>query len=537
MIWTDRDTLEEMYPGEDVQDVIESSFSSTDFYYNDRPETAFWTDNNRRRVRLVQCDWAEKGTWWRATYTKSGLLAKPQRSKFKDRKGKSCSGLLLQSSYINRENQRYGMVRGLISLQDEINKRRSKALHLLSVRQVVAEQGAVPDVDKARREVAKPDGYIEVMPGLKFEIEQTADLAAGQFQLLQHATAEMQLSGPNAAMSGTATRASCPGVRSLAQQAGGAAQNEPLADALRFWSRRVYESCWMAAREYWSGGKWVRVTDDLNETRWVGINRPVRLMDKLADMPEQRRAMVMQQMQPPLQPGDPRLQQVIGIENDISDLDVDITIEEGIDIPSLQAEEFQSLVQLASVQPGLIPGDVLIAASGLRDKDMILERMKESTSSSGGPGATAGRTARGAQHGQAQISDMQAKAAANMALAKERSVNAVSALHDAHRTFQGLPDDNATQVQAPAQPENPEQMQPDVALAHHLTDLAQKRADIQKTHAETLLTAAKIPATAQSTLHTAAQTIHTVHQAHNVATTTNRLMRTPIPQPAAPGAP
>ena len=67
------------------------------------------------------------------------------------------------------------MVRGLISLQDEINKRRSKALHLLSVRQVIAEQGAVPDVDKARREVAKPDGFIEVMPGLKFEIEQTAD--------------------------------------------------------------------------------------------------------------------------------------------------------------------------------------------------------------------------------------------------------------------------------------------------------------------------------------------------------------------------
>ena len=98
------------------------------------------------------------------------------------------------------------MVRGLISLQDEINKRRSKAMHLLNVHQVVAEQGAVPDVDKARREVAKPDGYVEVMPGLKFEIQQTTDLAAGQFQLLQHATAEMQLSGPNAAMSGTDPR-------------------------------------------------------------------------------------------------------------------------------------------------------------------------------------------------------------------------------------------------------------------------------------------------------------------------------------------
>ena len=89
----------------------------------------------------------------------------------------------------------------------------------------------------------------------------------------------------------------------------------------------------MAAR-YWKAGKWVRVTDDLNRTRWVGINRPVRLMDKLGRHgPEQRRAMVMQQMQPPLPAGDPRLQQVIGAEYDISDLDVDITVEEGIDIP------------------------------------------------------------------------------------------------------------------------------------------------------------------------------------------------------------
>jgi hypothetical protein len=518
-----------MYP--DADDVIESSFSSTDFYYNDRPETAFWTDNNRRRVRLVQCDWSERGTWWRATYTRSGLLAKPQKSKFKDRKGKSCSGLLLQSSYINRENQRYGMVRGLISLQDEINKRRSKAMHLLNVHQVVAEQGAVPDVDKARREVAKPDGYVEVMPGLKFEIQQTTDLAAGQFQLLQHATAEMQLSGPNAAMSGTDPR-ELSGRAVLAMQAGGAAQNEPLADALRFWSRRVYETAWQAAREFWSGGKWVRVTDDLNETRWVGINRPVRLMDKLADMDPQHRAMVMQQMQ--LQPGDPRLQQVVGIENDITDLDIDITIEEGIDIPSLQAEEFQSLVQLASVQPGLIPGDVLIAASGLRDKDMILERMKAHQQQQQQAQQQAGQLA--TQHAQADIQGKQAKAQADMALAQERKVNAAANVHSVHGEFSAPPygqphvaPDNPPGASQPMQPPaDPEQMTSEMAMAHHMTDLAKKQADIANTRASTLLTAAKIPQTAQQTLHTA-------HQTHQTAITTNRLMRTPIPQPQPQG--
>ena len=99
----------------------------------------------------------------------------------------------------------------------------------------------------------------------------------------------------------------------------------------------------------------------MQDTRWVGINRPVTVQDELAEMPEQQRAMAMQQMQ--LVPGDPRLQQVMRIENDITDFDVDITVSEGQDVPALQQETFQTLVQLASMQPGLIPPEVLIAAS------------------------------------------------------------------------------------------------------------------------------------------------------------------------------
>ena len=57
---------------------------------------------------------------------------------------------------------------------------------------VIAEQGAVDDVERARREIAKPDGYVEVNPGSRFEVAPAGDLAAGQFQLLQHATSEMQ---------------------------------------------------------------------------------------------------------------------------------------------------------------------------------------------------------------------------------------------------------------------------------------------------------------------------------------------------------
>jgi hypothetical protein len=65
-------------------------------------------------------------------------------------------------------------------------------------------------------------------------------------------------------------------------------------------------------------------------------------------------------------------------------------------------------------------------------------------------------------------------------------------------------------------------MTPDMAMAHQMADLAKKQADIRNTQASTALTTAKIPQVA--------------HQTANTAATTNRLLATPIPQPAAPTA-
>ena len=201
-------------------------------------------------------------------------------------------------------------------------------------------------------------------------------------------------------------------------------------------------------------------------------------------------------------PGDPRLQQVVGIENDISDLDVDITVEEGMDIPSLQQETFQTLVQLAGMQPGLIPGDVLIAASGLRDKDMLLQRMKEHQQQQAQVQQQAGQLA--TQHAQADIQGKQAKAQADFALAAERKVNAAAGVHNIHSDFSAPPygqpnvaPDNPPGAPDPTmQQQDPEQMDPQMALMHHMADLAKKQADIRNTQATTALTAATHPADA-----------------------------------------
>jgi hypothetical protein len=436
VLWMDRDQLLELYP--DADDTITDSFAEHFGSYDDKPGVVAWRDNTRERVRVVQCYWQERGDWWGATISRAGFLAEPQKSPFKDRKGRSACPLLLQSAYVDRDNRRFGMVRDLISLQDELNKRRSKALHLLSVNRTIAEAGAVDDEDAARREMAKPDGWITINPGLKIEVQPGGDLAMGQFKLLEHATAEMQVKGPNAAMSGTDSRDQS-GRAILAQQAGGAAANEPLADALRMWSRRVMETAWMACREYWTGQRWLRVTDDLGKLQFVGLNKPVRLMDELGAMPEQQRAATMQAMQ--LMPGDPRLQQVVRVENDISDLEVDIDIEEGADVPALQAEQFSELMQLAGAQPGIIPPDVLIAASSLKDKAQLLDRMQKAQAAQ----AQAQQAAAPIQQAQAvaEVRVKESQAQLNLARANDAghaSVQKVAAVHKQAAESYAIPD-------------------------------------------------------------------------------------------------
>ena len=508
VVWMDRDQAEETYP--DAADVIGEAFGAQSGSYDDRPQEATWSDNRRERVRVVQCHWTEKGVWWSATYTRAGILSEPEQSKFKDRGGKSACSLVMQSAYVNRDNWRYGAVRNWISLQDEINKRRSKALHLLSVHQVVAEKGAVEDVDHARRQVARPDGYVETTPGMKFEIMPGGELASGQFQLLQHATAEMQLSGPNAAMSGTDSR-ELSGRAILAQQAGGAVQNEPLADSLRMFSRRVYEMAWMAARSYWTGGKWVRVTDALNDTRWVGINRAITLQDELAAMPEQQRAITMQRMQ--IVPGDPRLMQVVRTENSISDLDIDITIEEGNDLPTMASENFQTLVQLAGMQPGLIPGDVLIAASSLRNKDDLLARMKAHMEAQQQKEQQQAPLVQA--HAEATVAQLQAKAQADGALAKERNINAVRGVHDMHADFSAPPHGQPF-VAPPDAPSAPgTAMTPEMQALHDHADLVAKHAKVQVDGAK-----------ANDLLHASMHKIAQMHMMHHD-------MTHPDPKPAA----
>jgi hypothetical protein len=129
---------------------------------------------------------------------------------------------------------------------------------------------------------------------------------------------------------------------------------------------------WCRVRQYWDGPMWIRVTDDESNLRFVGLNRPVTAGEEVAQMMQEQRPIppqlgLMAQIDPNM---------VTRIENPVSELDVDIIVEDGPDTVTVQAEQFAQLVELKKADPMAIPTEMVIEASNLRNKDRILEHLK-----------------------------------------------------------------------------------------------------------------------------------------------------------------
>lgn len=373
----------------DKSDVIEATqargTSSLFDTYDDKPKWASWYDAKRRRVRINTHYHLEDGVWNRCVFTLGGELEASAPSPFIDDEGNPENPLLLQSAYVDRDNDRYGIVRDMIPLQDEVNKRRSKFLHMVNNSKIRVSPAVGQDKEAIRKEYAKPDA---VLIGDQGEVEELGNAAkeSGQFQLLMDTRATLKGNiGPNAYMAGKQGDSQS-GRAILAQQQAGMTEMTPLLDNLRHLTLRMYRQVWNRIRQYWTAERWIRVTDDDSNVRFVGLNTPPEIT------PEQAQAAAMQiqmHVQQGMDQGTARqymaqLQQKMQAGNHLAELDVDIEIEEVNETPSLQIEQFEQLTQLvASGVLGAPPPpevvEMIIQASQLRDKQKliaIIEQMK-----------------------------------------------------------------------------------------------------------------------------------------------------------------
>ena len=386
VIWMDLDKAIAKWP--DAKEVLEGTWSShsQSDTYDDKPKYALWADYRRRRVRVCEHYCLKPEGWTYCVFTKGGFIVGPQPSPYLGEDGEPECPIHAVSLYIDRDNNRYGEVRTMIGPQDEINKRRSKALHLISQRQVRVSPNVAQDPKVVRKELSRPDGVFVGEQG-DVEILPTNDMAAANIQLLQEAKAEIDLQGVNAALAGK-NEQQMSGRAILAQQQGGMVEAATFLDTIRVLSLAVYRSVWSRVRQVWTEERWIRVTDSEQNLRFVGLNQPITMLQAVAkqmgvekgnlEQMRQQNPEAVAQLEAFAQ--DPRSQTVVGVENNVAELDVDIMVDEGMDTPTVAAEQFDTLTKmLPSAPPNIAPAlwEMLFATSSLRGKEAVLEKLRQ----------------------------------------------------------------------------------------------------------------------------------------------------------------
>lgn len=84
----------------------------------------------------------------------------------------------------DRDNQPYSPIRPMRDPQEDLNKRKSKALFILSTMRVIADEDAVEDWDEVAEQLARPDSIIKKVSGREFEIQNDTSIAREHITLM-----------------------------------------------------------------------------------------------------------------------------------------------------------------------------------------------------------------------------------------------------------------------------------------------------------------------------------------------------------------
>lgn len=95
----------------------------------------------------------------------------------------------------SRDGMPYGMVRRVRDIQQDLNKRASKASFLINANQIIADEGTTDDWEQLRDEANRPDGVLIKKRGSELVLRRDEGQAAGQIQLMSGHAAAIQRAG------------------------------------------------------------------------------------------------------------------------------------------------------------------------------------------------------------------------------------------------------------------------------------------------------------------------------------------------------
>lgn len=371
--WADLEDAKRLNPDKAEELEQAAHDSAVDSGYDDKPSYKQWFSSDRQRVMLIEIYFKHGGVWYHSIFTQGVFIQGPKESAYLNEYQEPENPMICASAKIDRNGNRYGVLRNFIGPQQEINKRRSKFLHQLSVRQTTADQGAVSDVNAMKSELSKPDGHVETVPGLRFDILPTGDMSQGQFALYQDAVNHFNTVGANAALQGKAEGDNS-GRALENMQNSGMFELGPFFDTHRAFKRRIYKAIWNRVRQFWNEEKWIRITDNEDNLQWVGLNQPVTRGEALLmEQTGLSLAEIKQQYGQQLKMADPMMSQVVETRNQVAEIDVDIILHDSPDVVTLQSEQYEQLVRLYTANPNGVPWPMVIQASNLRNKDELLD--------------------------------------------------------------------------------------------------------------------------------------------------------------------
>ncbi|MDZ4345290.1 MAG: hypothetical protein U1E51_22970, partial [Candidatus Binatia bacterium] len=250
-------------------------------------------------------------------------------------------------AYRKKSGEPYSLIFLALPMQDAINKRESKALHLLNTNQAIMEENAVADENELAVEKARPDGIIKLRPGYKekFELHNNLELASTQFQMHNQGKVDFRhITGVNPEALGEPSE-----VRSGVGIARKTAMTDliiaPLYDNFRRTRILLARNVLELVQKYYTEEKLFYITDDLKKVKAIALNKKGPNGEVL---------------------------------NDVKQGLYDVVAEDMPDITTLQQEQFQILSQVlpTMIQFGPFWVKKLIQLSDIRNKEELIKEIE-----------------------------------------------------------------------------------------------------------------------------------------------------------------
>lgn len=249
----------------------------------------------------------------------------------------------------------YGLIRGMISPQDEVNARRRKLMHLLSAVRLIVDSDALDTRYNSIRdvidEIARADALVVMNPARAnkqgaIQIDQNLQLSEAQYKIMVNAEEMLQkVAGVfNAMLGRDSTATSGIAIDSLVEQ--GATVLAEINDNYRFARRLVGESLLELVKE------------DIGRDE----------VEVMVGEPGRRKVVVLNHPVP-----DPELGNIVTLENAVQQAGVRVTLD---DVPSSASYRKQQFTMLAEVVKGLSPEAQAVLTPYLLEQSDLPKRQK-----------------------------------------------------------------------------------------------------------------------------------------------------------------